>query len=120
MDSNKTVNVDDLVTRFKREGHFDRLRKLVLETFKEKESEGFAEQLRTIAELELEKDPSLKTKDHFRTAPLIAGAVDRTSLYENTLENIKNNILSQDKLRVNVLETIKQLCDKETEGHRGS
>ncbi|WBW73630.1 Set1C complex subunit Shg1 [Schizosaccharomyces osmophilus] len=118
MELNKTVNVEDLVTRFKREGHFDRLRKLVLETFKEKESEGFAEQLRTIAETELEKDPSLKMKDHFRTAPLIAGAVDRTSLYENTMENIKNNILSQEELKVNVREAIKQLCYKETDGHQ--
>ncbi|EPX70686.1 Set1C complex subunit Shg1 [Schizosaccharomyces octosporus yFS286] len=120
MESNKTVNVDELVTRFKREGHFDRLRKFVLETFKEKESEGFAEQIRTIAEMELDKDPSLKLKDHFRTAPLIAGAVDRTSLYENTMENIKNNILSKEELKLNVQEVMKELCYRETEGHRQS
>lgn len=36
MDRDVTLNVDELVSKFKKEGHFDRLRKQILETVNEK------------------------------------------------------------------------------------
>ncbi|CAD99132.2 Set1 complex component shg1 [Schizosaccharomyces pombe] len=109
MDRDVTLNVDELVSKFKKEGHFDRLRKQILETVNEKESGPLLDRLKKIIDEEMVKDRTLKSKDQFRAAPLIAGAVDRSSLYEDSMEHIRSNVLSDQDLREVIYNSLEQI-----------
>ncbi|KAI9830473.1 MAG: hypothetical protein M1826_004710 [Phylliscum demangeonii] len=75
--------IDGLVLTAKKKGNFDRLRKEVWAKFLEGEAKAsFTAALTSLAESEIERDPSLLSRDRGKAATLIEGAVDRTDIYK--------------------------------------
>jgi len=85
-----TATVEDLVTAFKRRGHFDGIRKSTLASFESgvsspsvaahstlKNAETLISQLKDVVRCEVEKDTNLLNKDRSKSSILIGGAVDR-------------------------------------------
>jgi len=84
-----TTTVENLVTAFKRRGHFDAIRKSTLASFEStvrsyqaahltlKNAETLVSQLKDVVRCEVEKDTNLLEKDRSKSSILIGGAVDR-------------------------------------------
>jgi hypothetical protein len=84
-------SIEQLVTAFKRRGHFDTLRKSTLSSFqagvrhpgdlvakiKQSEGEKLVAQIREIVRAEVEKDSNLLYRDRSKSSILVGGAVDR-------------------------------------------
>ena len=87
-----SASVDELVTTFKRRGHFDALRKSTFSSFQasvspaalvvnpQPEGEKLLGKLRDVVRAEVEKDPNILSRDRSKSSILIGGAVDRYSL----------------------------------------
>ena len=82
-------SVEELVTAFKRRGHFDALRKATLSSFQggvimssffpnvQVDGEKLTAKLRDIVRAEVEKDSNLLYRERSKSSILIGGAVDR-------------------------------------------
>jgi COMPASS (Complex proteins associated with Set1p) component shg1 len=89
--------VEELVTAFKRRGHFDALRKSSLSAFQsgvslesdswadasQSDGERLVAKLKEIVQAEVKKDSSLLHKDRSKSSILIGGAVDRFVFLKN-------------------------------------
>jgi hypothetical protein len=86
----QSPSVEELVTAFKRRGHFDTLRKSTLSSFQggvcrspffclnaQVEGEKLRSTLQEIVRAEVEKDLNLLYRDRSKSSILIGGAVDR-------------------------------------------
>lgn len=87
----QSPTVEELVTAFKRRGHFDTLRKATLSSFQggvslslsnfllnlQPEGEKLTANLRDIVRAEVEKDSNLLYRDRSKSSILVGGAVDR-------------------------------------------
>ncbi|KAI9883490.1 MAG: hypothetical protein M1823_004736 [Watsoniomyces obsoletus] len=75
--------IDGLVVTTKKKGDFDWLRKTVWSNLLESQAKAaFSASLTNLAESEIERDPSLLSRDRGKAATLIEGAVDRTNIYK--------------------------------------
>ncbi|EEB07089.1 Set1C complex subunit Shg1 [Schizosaccharomyces japonicus yFS275] len=108
---NSTEEVDyrALVEIFKKNGHFDSLRKDALQQFKEKQSDDLLQKLHEVTEQELTNDESLQHKNSFKAVPLIVGAIDRSRFYSQTKEEIKNTIMTDAQLRSRIAEMLEEI-----------
>jgi len=79
-----TTTSDQLVTAFKRRGHFDALRKSTLTSFQNsKAGQRLTIRLQDIVRAEVEKDANLLHRDRSKSSILIGGAVDRSGVLDN-------------------------------------
>ncbi|KAI9718080.1 MAG: hypothetical protein M1812_004338 [Candelaria pacifica] len=79
----KRSTIDSLLHTFKKNGGFDSARKRVWADFAEDEAKiKFTTSVTDLAESELERDPSLLSRDRGKAATLIEGAVDRSDIYK--------------------------------------
>ncbi|KAL1954484.1 hypothetical protein VTO42DRAFT_1126 [Malbranchea cinnamomea] len=76
--------VDSLLCKFKKRGGFDITRKQIWAGFNESEAKSrFTASLNEMAESEIQRDPSLLSRERGKAATLIEGAVDRSDLYKD-------------------------------------
>lgn len=76
--------IDGLLHTIKKKGEYDSLRKKVWSQFEESaEKTAFINQLNELAEAEIERDPSLLSRDRGKAATLMSGVVDRSDIYKS-------------------------------------
>ncbi|KAI9667268.1 MAG: hypothetical protein M1821_000082 [Bathelium mastoideum] len=88
--STQRSSIDSLLHTLKKKGEFDDIRKRLFKQFEE----GTAKQTLTgdineLVEFELERNPSLLSKDRHQTAPLVQGAADRSTIFRRAQETIE-------------------------------
>ncbi|KAI5299962.1 hypothetical protein KEM55_000790 [Ascosphaera atra] len=90
-------SIDSLLYRFKKGGDFDHVRKRIWADFSESEAkEAFTKLLLEKAEAEIDREPSLLSRERGKAATLIEGAIDRSDFYksiEDTLDNFTSRHL---------------------------
>ncbi|KAF1986592.1 hypothetical protein K402DRAFT_454233 [Aulographum hederae CBS 113979] len=80
----KRTAIDNLVFQFKKKGGFDSVRKGAYSKFEQGDGKAnLLSSLEDIVEAEIDKNPSLLAKDRRHTAPLVEGAVERSSVYDD-------------------------------------
>jgi len=103
------ASVDELVTTFKRRGHFDALRKSTFSSFQASpEGEKLIGKLRDIVRAEVEKDPNILSRDRSKSSILIGGAVDRARVFDTVRRDRdavldEHNVYDDIKIRVTTL-----------------
>ncbi|RAH41296.1 BOD1/SHG1 domain-containing protein, partial [Aspergillus brunneoviolaceus CBS 621.78] len=92
--------IEHLLHAFKKRGGFDNVRKKIWAEFEEGEGKTeFTNLLAELAEVEIDREPGLLSRERGKAATLIEGAVDRSDVYK-TVEK------SLDALASNHLQTI--------------
>ncbi|OJD13107.1 hypothetical protein AJ78_06389, partial [Emergomyces pasteurianus Ep9510] len=90
-------SIDGLLYAFKKKGGFDSVRKKIWAEFSESEAKNsLTSSLIEMAESEIDRDPSLLSRERGKAATLIEGAVDRSDLYksvEGAIDAISSNHL---------------------------
>jgi len=82
--STQRSSIDGLLHTIKKKGEYDALRKQVWSQFVESEEKAtFTNSLHELAEAEIDRDPSLLSRDRGKAATLMQGAVDRSDIYKN-------------------------------------
>lgn len=77
-------SIDGLLHTIKKKGKYDSLRQRVWSQFAESEEKAaFTKSLNELAEAEIDRDPSLLSRDRGKAATLMQGAVDRSDIYKN-------------------------------------
>ncbi|KAF3483196.1 uncharacterized protein GIQ15_02520 [Arthroderma uncinatum] len=93
------ATIDNLLYFFKKKGGFDAVRKEVWAKFNDSEAkDSFTASLTEMAESEIERDPSLLSRERGKAATLISGAVDRSDLHsgiEEAVDGIISNHLDE-------------------------
>ncbi|KIW33414.1 uncharacterized protein PV07_00266 [Cladophialophora immunda] len=85
--------IDALLLKFKKKGGYDSLRKQVWASYNTSDAKtALTEQIHTIAEAEIEKDPNLLSRERGKAATLIQGAVDRSGIYQDVESRIDQEI----------------------------
>ncbi|KLJ12407.1 hypothetical protein EMPG_12569 [Blastomyces silverae] len=91
------TSIDGLLYAFKKKGGFDSVRKKIWAEFSESEAKNsLTSSLIEMAESEIDRDPSLLSRERGKAATLIEGAVDRSDLYksvEGAIDAISSNHL---------------------------
>ncbi|EEQ90298.1 hypothetical protein RJZ56_003131 [Blastomyces dermatitidis] len=78
------TSIDGLLYAFKKKGGFDSVRKKIWAEFSESEAKNsLTSSLIKMAESEIDRDPSLLSRERGKAATLIEGAVDRSDLYKS-------------------------------------
>ncbi|OOQ82475.1 Arginine rich protein [Penicillium brasilianum] len=81
--------IDKLLHSFKKKGGFDSIRKQIWAEFNDGDSKtNFTNQLITLAESEIEREPAHLSRERGKAATLIEGAVDRSDVYKNVEDSI--------------------------------
>ncbi|EEQ30929.1 arginine rich protein [Microsporum canis CBS 113480] len=81
--------IDNLLYSFKKKGGFDAVRKEVWAKFNDSDAKNsFTASLIEMAESEIERDPSLLSRERGKAATLISGAVDRSDLHSGIEEAV--------------------------------
>ena len=92
LNSAQRSSIDGLLHTIKKKGEYDTLRKRVWSQFAESEEKAaFTKSLHELAEAEIDRDPSLLSRDRGKAATLMQGAVDRSDIYksvERTLDEL--------------------------------
>ena len=92
LNSAQRSSIDGLLHTMKKKGEYDTLRKQVWSQFTEDEEKAaFTKSLHELAEAEIDRDPSLLSRDRGKAATLMQGAVDRSDIYksvEKTLDEL--------------------------------
>lgn len=84
LNSTQRSSIDGLLHTIKKKGEYDALRKQVWSQFAESEEKAaFTKSLHELAEAEIDRDPSLLSRDRGKAATLMQGAVDRSDIYKN-------------------------------------
>ncbi|KAK4692162.1 hypothetical protein P7C71_g4989, partial [Lecanoromycetidae sp. Uapishka_2] len=84
LNSAQRSSIDGLLHTFKKKGEYDALRKQVWSQFEESEEKiAFTKSLHELAEEEIDRDPSLLSRDRSKAATLMQGAVDRSEIYKD-------------------------------------
>ncbi|MCJ1401011.1 hypothetical protein MMC11_004223 [Xylographa trunciseda] len=82
-------SIDSLLHTIKKKGEFDSLRKRVWSQYAESDAKtAFTTSLTELAETEIDREPSLLSRDRGKAATLIEGAVDRSTIYKTVEANI--------------------------------
>lgn len=81
--------INSILHAFKKKGEFDAIRKSSYTKFEDGESKGqLVDNLTSLADRELDNNPSLLSKNRRQTAPLIEGKAERTDMYKSAEEAI--------------------------------
>jgi len=81
--------INSILHAFKKKGEFDAIRKSSYTKFEDGESKGqLVDNLTSLADRELDNNPSLLSKNRRQTAPLIEGKAERTDVYKSAEEAI--------------------------------
>nr|KMM71622.1 hypothetical protein CPAG_07925 [Coccidioides posadasii RMSCC 3488] len=104
--------IDNLLYSFKKKGGFDAARKKIWAEFNNdsEAKKSFIVSLIEMAESEIERDPSLLSRERGKAATLIEGAVDRSDLYksvENAIDALSANCLEE------ILDTLRSIRRQE-------
>ncbi len=84
LNSIQRSSIDGLLHTIKKKGEYDALRKQVWSQFAQSEEKAiFTRSLQELAEAEIDRDPSLLSRDRGKAATLMQGAVDRSDIYNN-------------------------------------
>lgn len=84
LSSSQRSSIDGLLHTIKKKGEYDTIRKQVWSQFTEgEEKAAFSKSLHELAEAEIDRDPSLLSRDRGKAATLMQGAVDRSDIYKN-------------------------------------
>lgn len=87
LNSIQRSSIDGLLHTIKKKGEYDALRKQVWSQFAQSEEKAaFTRSLHELAEAEIDRDPSLLSRDRGKAATLMQGAVDRSDIYKNVEE----------------------------------
>ena len=99
--------IDALLLKFKKQGGYDSLRKQVWASYNTSDAKAtLADQIRAIADSEIEKDPKLLSRERGKAATLIQGAVDRSGIYQDVESKIDTEIARH---LDNVLDAIREI-----------
>ncbi|MCJ1337972.1 hypothetical protein MMC09_003256 [Bachmanniomyces sp. S44760] len=86
------TSIDNLLHTIKKKGEFDALRKKIWSLYTDSDAKiAFTQSLTELADSEIDREPSLLSRDRGKAATLIEGAVDRSDLYktvEATIESL--------------------------------
>ncbi|KAL8989060.1 MAG: hypothetical protein Q9177_001971 [Variospora cf. flavescens] len=81
LNATQRSTIDGLLHTVKKKGHWDRLRKEVWSQFEASDAKvSFNERLNELADAEIDRDPSLLSRDRGKAATLMQGAVDRSDI----------------------------------------
>lgn len=95
LNSAQRSSIDGLLNTIKKKGDYDALRKQVWSQFIESEEKAaFTRSLHELAEAEIDRDPSLLSRDRGKAATLMQGAVDRSDIYKN-VEKILDGLIAR-------------------------
>ncbi|RMD40579.1 hypothetical protein DV735_g4544, partial [Chaetothyriales sp. CBS 134920] len=87
------VAVDSLLLKFKKQGGYDALRKDVWKSFINSDAKtALTDQIYAVAEAEIDKNPSLLSRERGKAATLIQGALDRSDIYQDVESMIDTEI----------------------------
>ena len=99
--------IDNLLLRFKKQGGYDTLRKQVWSAYANQDTkDALSEAIREVADIEIDKNPSLLARDRSKAATLMQGAVDRSTVYSDIEAQIDAEIAKH--LNV-VLESVRDI-----------
>ncbi|RMZ89259.1 hypothetical protein DV736_g3509, partial [Chaetothyriales sp. CBS 134916] len=101
------VAVDSLLLKFKKQGGYDALRKDVWKSFITSDAKtALTDQIHGVAEAEIDKNPSLLSRERGKAATLIQGALDRSGVYQDVESMIDTEI---SKHLDNVLDAVRDI-----------
>ncbi|KAI4132637.1 MAG: hypothetical protein LQ338_000577 [Usnochroma carphineum] len=93
LNANQRSTIDGLLHTIKKKGHWDTLRKKVWSEFENSDQadlrtlqdakSSFKDRLIELADAEIDRDPSLLSRDRGKAATLMQGAVDRSDIYKS-------------------------------------
>ncbi|KAL8951432.1 MAG: hypothetical protein Q9222_002593 [Ikaeria aurantiellina] len=84
LNATQRSTIDGLLHTIKKKGEYDTLRKKVWSEFADSEAKkSFNEHLNELADAEIDRDPSLLSRDRGKAATLLQGAVDRSDIYKS-------------------------------------
>ncbi|KAL9012182.1 MAG: hypothetical protein Q9173_003033 [Seirophora scorigena] len=84
LNATQRSTIDGLLHTVKKKGHWDRLRKEVWSQFESSDAKAsFNDRLNELADAEIDRDPSLLSRDRGKAATLMQGAVDRSDIYKS-------------------------------------
>jgi len=110
-----TTTSEQLVTTFKRRGHFDTLRKSTLSSFQNSTAgQRLVTRLREIVRAEVEKDSNLLHRDRSKSSILIGGAVDRSGVLDN-IQRERDTVFEEQHVRDDIKAVISAVL-KEASG----
>ncbi|KAL9056004.1 MAG: hypothetical protein Q9162_003183 [Coniocarpon cinnabarinum] len=93
--ANQRTAINTILHAYKKRGSFDSLRKSVWSSFEASLSKStLAEDITTLAENEIERNPTLLAKDRRLAAPLIEGAAERSGVYSKVESDVEDLIES--------------------------
>ncbi len=93
LNSAQRSSVDGLLHTIKKKGEYDALRKQVWSQFAESEEKiAFTKSLHELAEAEIDRDPSLLSRERGKAATLMQGAVDRSDIYKTVEKSLDDLI----------------------------
>ena len=88
------TTIDALLFKFKKQGHYDTLRKQVWATYNNSEAKiALTDNLYEVADAEIDKDPNLLSRERGKAATLIQGAVERSGVYQDVGVRLDQEIL---------------------------
>ncbi|MCJ1467336.1 hypothetical protein MMC07_005960 [Pseudocyphellaria aurata] len=84
LNSTQRSTIDGLLHTIKKKGEYDALRKKVWSQYADSSDKiAFNSSLNDLAEAEIDRDPSLLSRDRGKAATLMQGAVDRSDIYKS-------------------------------------
>ncbi|KAI4197476.1 MAG: hypothetical protein LQ346_002990 [Caloplaca aetnensis] len=94
LNATQRSDIDGLLHTLKKKGHYDTVRKNVWSQFIESDAKNFfKDRLTELADAEIDRDPSLLSRDRGKAATLMQGAVDRSDVYK-TVEISLDRLIS--------------------------
>ncbi|KAL8710043.1 MAG: hypothetical protein Q9220_005314 [cf. Caloplaca sp. 1 TL-2023] len=95
LNATQRSTIDGLLHTIKKKGEYDTLRKKVWSEFADSEAKkSFNEHLNELADAEIDRDPSLLSRDRGKAATLLQGAVDRSDIYKG-VETSLDQLISE-------------------------
>src|SRR5271170_2242768 len=84
LNKEQRITIDNLLYRFKKKGGYDNLRKKVWADYIASDAKSkLTRSIQEVAEIEIDKDPNLLSRERGKAATLIQGAVDRSGVYHD-------------------------------------
>jgi hypothetical protein len=84
LNKEQRTTIDSLLYRFKKKGGYDSLRRKVWADYNGSDAKStLTKSIQEVAEIEIDKDPNLLSRERGKAATLIQGAVDRSGVYHD-------------------------------------
>ncbi|KAI4243357.1 MAG: hypothetical protein L6R40_003529 [Gallowayella cf. fulva] len=95
LNATQRSTIDGLLHTIKKKGEYDTLRKTVYSRFEDSDAKiDLINRLNELADAEIDRDPSLLSRDRRKAATLMQGAVDRSDIYKN-VERCLDQLISE-------------------------